>query len=62
MPSDLIPTVDVEAVRASFPYGRMLPVEVTSGGLDFASGRIVRKLGDSQDRAVVAVVAVTVGK
>ena len=62
VPADLVASVDVEAVRASFPYGRMLPVDVVAGGLDFASGRVVAALGDKKDRAVVAVVAVTVGK
>ncbi|GHP08509.1 hypothetical protein PPROV_000724700 [Pycnococcus provasolii] len=61
VPSDLVNSVDVEAVRSSFPYGQMLPVEVVSGGLDFASGRVVTALGDTHDRAVVACVAVTVG-
>ena len=52
---------DVEGIRAMFPYGRMLPVEVRGGGLSFQSGRVVEALGDGADRAVIAVAAVTVG-
>ena len=58
VPKDLVGSVSVEDIRAMFPYGRMLPVDVRAGGLDFQSGRIV-PLGDAADRAVV-VAAVTV--
>ena len=61
VPEDLVDSVSVEDIRAMFPYGRMLPVEVRAGGLDFQSGRVVKALGDAADRAVVAVAAVTVG-
>ena len=61
VPEDLVDSVSVEDIRAMFPYGRMLPVEVRAGGLDFQSGRVVEALGDAADRAVVAVAAVTVG-
>ena len=61
VPEDLVDSVSVEDIRAMFPYGQMLPVEVRAGGLDFQSGRIVEALGDAADRAVVAVAAVTVG-
>ena len=61
VPEDLVESVSVEDIRAMFPYGRMLPVEVRAGGLDFQSGRVVEALGDAADRAVVAVAAVTVG-
>jgi uncharacterized protein (TIGR02058 family) len=53
--------VDLEQVRAVFPYGQLLPIEVTSGGLTFQSGRIVEALGDTKDMAVVVVACVTVG-
>jgi uncharacterized protein (TIGR02058 family) len=61
VPEDLVESVSVEDIRAMFPYGRMLPVDVRAGGLDFQSGRVVEALGDAADRAVVAVAAVTVG-
>ena len=61
VPEDLVDSVSVEDIRAMFPYGRMLPVDVRAGGLDFQSGRVVEALGDAADRAVVAVAAVTVG-
>ena len=59
--ADIKVELDVEGIRAMFPYGRMLPVEVRGGGLSFQSGRVVEALGDGADRAVIAVAAVTVG-
>eukprot|EP00240_Pyramimonas_obovata_P011462 CAMPEP_0118935830 /NCGR_PEP_ID=MMETSP1169-20130426/15852_1 /TAXON_ID=36882 /ORGANISM="Pyramimonas obovata, Strain CCMP722" /LENGTH=123 /DNA_ID=CAMNT_0006878895 /DNA_START=310 /DNA_END=681 /DNA_ORIENTATION=- len=53
--------VDLEQVRAVFPYGKMLPIEVVTGGLTFESGRVVTALGDEKDMAVVVVANVTVG-
>lgn len=53
--------VDLEAVRAVFPYGKLLPFEVVPGGLTFKSGRVVAELGDSGDMAVIVVAAITVG-
>ena len=61
VPEDLVDSVSAEDIRAMFPYGRMLPVDVRAGGLDFQSGRVVEALGDAVDRAIVAVAAVTVG-
>ena len=31
--------VDHDQIRATFPYGRLLPVEVVSGGLTYGCGR-----------------------
>lgn len=44
-----------------FPYGRLLPVDVTVGGLTFGCGRVVPQLGDVDDTAIVAVAAVSLG-
>lgn len=32
--------VDLDAVCAVFPYGKILPIEVVHGGLTFQSGRV----------------------
>jgi len=53
--------VDLEQIRAVFPYGKMLPIDVVHGGLTFESGRVVAALGDQTDMAVVVVACVTVG-
>jgi len=55
------PTVDLDAVAAVFPYGRLLPIEVVPGGLTFGCGRIVPELGDADDTALVVVAAVSIG-
>ena len=34
--------VDHDQIRATFPYGRLLPVEVVNGGLTYGCGRCVR--------------------
>ena len=53
--------VDVEEVARVFPYGRVLPIEVTPGGLTFGCGRVVPALGDENDTAIVACAAVSLG-
>ena len=53
-------TVDVEALKAVFPYGTPF-VEVVDGGLAVGSGVEIAALGDRGDAMVVAVAAVTVG-
>ena len=55
------PDVDVEELANVFPYGRLLPIEVVTGGLTFGCGRVVPELGDSDDTAIVAVAAVSLG-
>lgn len=39
--------VDVMHVAKVFPYGKLLPIEIVPGGLDFATGRVVEELGDT---------------
>ena len=53
--------VDLDQVRAVFPYGKLLPIEVVPGGLTFQSGRVVKELGDAGDMAVIVVASVKVG-
>ena len=31
--------VNLEDIRATFPYGRLLPVEIAAGGLTYGCGR-----------------------
>ena len=50
-----------DALKGCFPYGTLLPVEVTPGGLCFSSGTHAPHLGDSSDEMVAVVAAVTVG-
>ena len=53
--------VDLDTVAATFPYGRLLPIEMVEGGLTFSSGRVVAELGDQDDTAVVVNAAVSIG-
>ena len=55
------PEVDVEEIARVFPYGRLLPVDITVGGLTFGCGRVVPALGDTDDTAIVAVAALSLG-
>jgi len=55
------PHVDVEEVARVFPYGRLLPIDVVTGGLTFGCGRVVPELGDTDDTAIVAVAALSIG-
>lgn len=32
-------SVDLDQIRATFPYGRLLPVEIVTGGLTYGCGR-----------------------
>mmetsp|Transcript_32991 Transcript_32991/g.108985 ORF Transcript_32991/g.108985 Transcript_32991/m.108985 type:complete len:201 (-) Transcript_32991:59-661(-) len=54
-------SVDHDEIRATFPYGRLLPVEVIHGGLTYGCGRVVTELGDEDDTAIVVVAAVSIG-
>ena len=48
-------------LQECFPYGKLLPVEVTDGGLSVSSGCKLQDMGDSTDEVVAVVAAVTVG-
>mmetsp|Transcript_38097 Transcript_38097/g.87180 ORF Transcript_38097/g.87180 Transcript_38097/m.87180 type:complete len:181 (+) Transcript_38097:194-736(+) len=54
-------SVDLDQIRATFPYGRLLPVEIVTGGLTYGCGRVVSELGDVDDLAVIVVAAVSIG-
>lgn len=53
--------VSLDEVAKTFPYGRLLPIEVVVGGLSFNTGRIVRELGDEDDVAVCVAACVSIG-
>ena len=54
-------SVDVMEVAKVFPYGRLLPVQVEVGGLDFPTGRVVEELGDKDDIGICVAACVTIG-
>ena len=53
--------VDALEVAKVFPYGRLLPIQVETGGLEFHSGRVVEELGDSDDVGICCVACVSIG-
>ena len=53
--------VDLEKVRAVFPYGNIVDVDVCVGGLLAKSGIAIPEMGDKNDDFVIAVASVTVG-
>ena len=55
------PQVDLDAVRAVFPYGDILAIEMQRGGARFSSGAAVAKLGDVGDDWIIAIACVTIG-
>ena len=53
--------IDALEVAKVFPYGRLLPIEVVTGGLEFHSGRVVEELGDEDDVGICCVACVSIG-
>lgn len=53
--------VDRLEVAKVFPYGRLLPIEVTVGGLAFHTGRVVEELGDTNDVGICVAACVSIG-
>lgn len=58
--SVLLP-VDALQVAKVFPYGQLLPVEMTFGGLSFHTGRVVEELGDTNDVGICVTACVSLG-
>lgn len=52
--------VDVESVKALFPYGR-ISCNVVTGGLAAPSGRLNPERGDTRDAMYIAVAVITAG-
>jgi|TARA_B110000977_G_scaffold177294_1_gene233679 uncharacterized protein (TIGR02058 family) len=68
VPEGLVDSVDLEKVRAVFPYGNIVdPVDIGVGGLLAKSGIAIPELGDVDDMGnpddgfVIAVASITVG-
>ena len=57
------PAINLDQVAECFAYGKLLPIEVSSGGARFESMCSVPTLGDTADDAswVYAIACVTVG-
>jgi uncharacterized protein (TIGR02058 family) len=53
--------VDKLDVAQVFPYGKLLPIQVTVGGLEFATGRAVEELGDTDDVGICVAACVSIG-
>jgi len=53
--------VDVLEVAKVFPYGKLLPIELSVGGLCFHTGRVVEELGDTNDVGVCVAACVSLG-
>ena len=54
--------IDLDAVRAAFPYGNIVdPIDVCEGGLLAKSGIAIPEMGDKNDDVVICVASVTVG-
>ena len=53
--------VDLEAIRAEFPYGQLLPIDVQTGGM-LASNSVWKPgMAEAKDDMTLAVVCVTIG-
>ena len=61
LPAKYHDSVDLDAVRAVFPYGAIVACDLQVGGALFASGIALEAMGDTSDEWIVALVAVTVG-
>ena len=53
--------VDALQVAKVFPYGQLLPLEITLGGISFHTGRVVEELGDTNDVGVCVAACVSLG-
>ena len=54
-------TLDLEPVRAVFPYYKTLSIDIQNGGMVAPSGIAIDVLGDVNDDMVIVCAAVTVG-
>lgn len=61
VPHSVQKDLDVEKVKAVFPYGEILEVEVVDGGLICSSGVALEAMGDKNDDCYVVNAAVYVG-
>ncbi|XP_024361647.1 uncharacterized protein [Physcomitrium patens] len=61
VPRSVQKELDVEKVKAVFPYGEILEVEVVDGGLICSSGVALEAMGDKNDDCYLVNAAVYVG-
>ncbi|KAG0581940.1 hypothetical protein M758_3G021900 [Ceratodon purpureus] len=61
VPHSVQKDLDIEKVKAVFPYGEILEVEVVDGGLICSSGVALEAMGDKNDDCYVVNAAVYVG-
>lgn len=61
VPEEYHAQVDLDAVAAVFPYGRLLPIELVHGGMRASSGIALEAMGDKDDSMILAIAVVTVG-
>jgi uncharacterized protein (TIGR02058 family) len=62
VPKSMVGKVDLQKVKAVFPYGNIVePVDVGVGGLLAKSGIAIPEMGDTNDYFVIAVASITVG-
>jgi uncharacterized protein (TIGR02058 family) len=60
VPSQYQGDLDLVAIRASFPYGKVR-IQIQNGGMVASNGKIIESLGDRNDDMVIVCAAVTVG-
>lgn len=54
-------SLDLEAVKAVFPYGEIIGCDLQPGGAIFRSGIAIADMGDTSEDMLIVNVAVTVG-
>ncbi|GAQ89103.1 hypothetical protein KFL_004870080 [Klebsormidium nitens] len=61
VPREAAHELDIPKVKAIFPYGDIIDVEVKDGGLVCSSGVAIEALGDKNDQCYIVNAAVYVG-
>lgn len=61
IPRPLQQSLDIDRVKAVFPYGEIVKFEVVDGGLICSSGVLVEEMGDKSDDCYIVNAAVYVG-
>ena len=58
--NEILPVDSLEVAKV-FPYGQLLPLEITKGGIAFHTGRVVEELGDTNDVGICVAACVSLG-
>lgn len=61
VPTSDIGEVDMESIKAEFPYGQLLPIEIETGGMLASNGVWKAGVAEPKDDMTLAVVCVTIG-